>query len=65
MRRALLQERQLDALRERCGDLGLRLIVEVDRDAEATVLVGSERFAEFNDAVAHVAALESGAGAYA
>lgn len=57
-RRALIEEHALEALRERCAALGERVILEVDSDGEATTAIGSARFAEFEDAIRHVDALE-------
>ncbi len=61
MRRALIEEGQLSALRERCAALGERVVIEVDREGDATVSVGSTCFNEWTDAVAHVDALEGAA----
>ena len=61
MRRALIDERALEALRERCGALGERLILEVDREGEATLLIRTDSFSDWTDAVAHVDALEGAA----
>ena len=57
-RRAWIEERQLEALRERCAALGERLVLQVDQEGEASVTLGTKRFDEWADAVAHVAALE-------
>ena len=61
MRRALIEEHALDALRLRCADIGARLIVEVDREGAAALLIGAERFDEWVDALAHVDVLEGAA----
>ena len=61
MRRALLEERALEALRVRCADVGARLIVDVDRSGDATLVVGAGRFDDWDDAVAGVADLEAAA----
>lgn len=65
MRRAEVEERQLEALRMRCADVGVRVTLEVDCEGEATIVIGAERFIAWLDAVVHVAALESSAGAQA
>lgn len=62
MRRALIEERQLEALRERCAAIGARVIVEVDREGEASIQIGDHRCDEWFDAVTHVAGLEAAAG---
>ena len=61
MRRAVIEERQLEALRLRCADVGARLVIEVDRSGDATLVIGASRFDEWPDAVAHVDALEGAA----
>ena len=61
MRRALIEEHALDALRLRCGEVGMRLIVETDRDGEATLLIGTDSFSDWTDAVDHVDSLEAAA----
>ena len=58
-RRALIEEHALEALRLRCADVGARLILEVDRCGDATLLIGAERFDEWADAVARVVELEA------
>lgn len=60
-RRALIEEHALEALRERCAAVGERLILEVDREGEASVTIGAERFDEWAEAVAHIDALEDAA----
>jgi hypothetical protein len=61
-RRALIEERHLEALRVRCADIGVRLILDVDCDGEAAVVVGAERFDEWDFALAHVTKLEASQG---
>ena len=61
-RRACIEERQIEALRERCAALGERLVLHVDHEGEASITIGSKRFDEWADAVVHVDALEAAAG---
>ena len=65
MRRALLEEHVLEALRMRCADAGARINLEVDLAGEAVVRVGDRRFTDWDDTLAHVAELESAAGVQA
>lgn len=58
MRRAHLEEHALEALRDRCIDAGVRLVVETDREGDCLLRVGDLAFADFDRAVAHVAQLE-------
>jgi hypothetical protein len=58
MRRALLPEAELAALRTRCVDLGLLLQVRGDARGNCVLLVGDRSFSELHRAVAHIEALE-------
>jgi hypothetical protein len=59
VRRALLPEAELAALRARCIDIGLVLAVRNDARGGCRIRIGDRSFGEFRHAVAHVEQLEA------
>ena len=59
MRRAQLQESDIVALRSRCADAGVRFILAVDAEGEASFLIGVKAFLSLPGAQAHLDAIEA------
>ena len=58
MRLALHQESDIVALRSRCADACLRLILAVDAEGEASFLLDQKRFGTWAGALAQIYAIE-------
>lgn len=54
----MLEESDIVALRNRCADAGVRFILTVDAEGEASFLVGGKAFLSLPGAQAHLDAME-------
>ena len=58
MRRALLAERDIASLVERCSDLGISCRVHTDHEGDCEIVIDGLAFGELADAVAQVERLD-------